>query len=272
MASQSAPSASEERLVIFFDIDNCVCLFWRLYFEPLLTYPSPRQLYSRNFRIHNIMQDLIDDYFQHHLSLDRSSAVVLHQRYYKDYGLALDGLIRHHMIDALEYNKEVDDALPLEDILKPDPELRQLLAGIDKTKVKMWLFTNAYITHGRRVVKLLGVDDLFEGITYCDYASEDAKKGGLVCKPKVEMFERAMKEAGLDVGQGGVKERCFFVDDSAGNCRGGKEFGWSVAHFVEEELEVPASDGQLGITAVRSLKELKGLWPQLFKEEEKTTV
>lgn len=51
--------------------------------------------------------------------------------------------------------------------------------------MRLWLFTNAYITHGQRVVKLLGIDDLFDGITYCDYGQES-----LVCKPKIEMYEK----------------------------------------------------------------------------------
>jgi pyrimidine and pyridine-specific 5'-nucleotidase len=76
-----------------------------------------------------------------------------------------------------------------------------LLEDIDKSKVKLWLLTNAHITHGKRVVKLLGIEDLFEGITYCDYSQEV-----LIAKPQKEMFEKAMKEAGAqDVGD------CYFV-------------------------------------------------------------
>lgn len=236
MAALPSSSTPDGRYVFFFDIDNC--------------------LYSRNFKIHQLMQDLIDDYFQHHLSLDRADAVVLHKRYYQDYGLALDGLIRHHKIDALEYNTEVDDALPLEEILSPDNELRKLLEGVDKNKVKMWLFTNAYANHGKRVVKLLGIDDLFEGITYCDYAAED----GLVCKPKEEAFLKAMKEASAT-----DRSKCYFVDDSATNCKGGTDFGWTAAHFVEEGLPEPA--GKASKFQIRHLKELKGIFPELFKGE-----
>jgi len=89
-------------------------------------------------------------------------AFTLHQHYYRDYGLALEGLARFHKIDPMEFNREVDDALPLDDILSPDPELRKLLESFDKTKVKLWLFTNAHITHGMRVVRLL---DLGESTT-----------------------------------------------------------------------------------------------------------
>lgn len=38
-------------------------------------------------------------------------------------------------------DKEVDGSLPLDDIMKPDPVLREMLAGL---KMKKWIFTNAY--------------------------------------------------------------------------------------------------------------------------------
>ena len=178
------------RPVFFFDIDNC--------------------LYPRNRKVHDIMQKLIDQFFVKHLSLLPEDALQLHQKYYKDYGLAIEGLHRHHKIDPLVFNREVDDALPLDEILKPDPDLRKLLDKFDKTKVKLWLFTNAHITHGQRVVQLLGVAECFEGITYCDYTAEK-----LLCKPRPEMFEKAEKEAGVSSG-----DPIFFVGKFAGWCRG----------------------------------------------------
>lgn len=98
----------------------------------------------------------------------------------------------------------MDDALPLEDVIKPNAELRSLLEDIDTSKVRMWLFTNAYITHGKRVVKLLQIDDLFEGITYCDYGSEK-----FYCKPHAEMYDKAMQQAGVKSNQ-----NCYFVGKS----------------------------------------------------------
>jgi|SRR5579862_8872624 len=104
-----------------------------------------------------------DQYFINHLSLPLADALNLHNTYYTQYGLALEGLVRNYKIDPLEYNALVDDALALEDIIHPDPQLRRLLQDLDRGKVRLWLFTNAYINHGKRVVKLLGVDDLFDG-------------------------------------------------------------------------------------------------------------
>lgn len=147
------------------------------------------------------MAKLIDEYFVNHLSLPWDEAVRLHKEYYQNYGLALEGLVRHHQIDPLEYNAKVDDALPLNEIIKPNPVLKQLLQDIDRDKVRLWLFTNAYVTHGRRVVRLLEVEEHFEGITFCDYGSTP-----LVCKPHKNMFAKAMREAGIE-----RVEDCFFV-------------------------------------------------------------
>ncbi|KAE8444511.1 hypothetical protein EG329_000495 [Mollisiaceae sp. DMI_Dod_QoI] len=225
--------ASNKRPVFFFDIDNC--------------------LYPKSKRVHDHMTELIDQYFMKHLELSREDAYRLHQEYYKTYGLAIEGLVRHHKIDPLEYNRQVDDALPLESIIAPDPALRKLLQDIDQSKVKLWLFTNAYVTHGQRVVKLLGVEDMFEGMTFCDYAQDT-----LLCKPYPEMFAKAMKDAGVE-----KYEDCYFVDDSALNCRKAEELGWTAAHLVEEGEPLPAEKPCK--YQIRHLEELRSLFPKFFK-------
>lgn len=144
---------------------------------------------------------LLDKFFVKHLDLKSEDAHMLHQKYYKEYGLAIEGLTRHHKIDPLAFNYEVDDALPLDNILKPDPKLRKLLENLDTTKVKPWLLTNAYVNHAKRVVKLLGIEDLFEGVTYCDYGALP-----LVCKPSQDMYAKAEKEAGAP-----STDQCYFV-------------------------------------------------------------
>lgn len=228
----SAASSADRRPVFFMDIDNC--------------------LYSRSLRIQELMQELIDSYFVRHLSLPASVAKALHARYYKDYGLAISGLVKHHTIDPLAYNREVDDALPLDDVIKPDPQLRKLLEDIDGSKVKLWLFTNAHITHARRVVRLLGVEDCFEGVTYCDYAAKV-----LLAKPHTEMFDKAEQEAGAT-----SREDCYFIDDSALNCRHADERGWTVVHKLEEGD--PAPEQRAGRYQIRHLEELRSIFPQFF--------
>jgi pyrimidine and pyridine-specific 5'-nucleotidase len=147
------------------------------------------------------MANMIDEYFAKHLGVSESEAIRLHKEYYQNYGLAIEGLVRHHQIDPLEYNSKVDDALPLDELITPNPQLRRLLEDIDRSRVRLWLLTNAYVTHGRRVVKILGIDDLFEGLTYCDYSAVP-----FLCKPSKDMYFKAMKEAGIE-----RPEDCYFI-------------------------------------------------------------
>ncbi|CCC08178.1 hypothetical protein SMACR_01726 [Sordaria macrospora] len=228
----------DNRVVFFFDIDNC--------------------LYPKSAKVHDLMADLIDQYFAKHLNLPWDEAVRLHKEYYQNYGLAIEGLVRHHEIDPLEYNAKVDDALPLDNIIKPSASLKKLLQDIDRSKVKLWLFTNAYINHARRVVKLLEIEDFFEGITFCDYAQTP-----LVCKPSEEMFRKAMGQAGVPEGRWGD---CYFVDDSYLNCKKAQELGWKTAHLVEEGVtppKTPASKYQIA-----TLEELRTIFPEVFKKDQ----
>ncbi|CEL07004.1 hypothetical protein ASPCAL10170 [Aspergillus calidoustus] len=235
VARQANPT-EPEKPVLFFDIDNC--------------------LYSRQIKVQEVLSGLIDNYFEKHLGLSREQAVFLLREYYKHYGQAIEGLVRRHQIDPMEYNANVDDALPLENMINPDPKLRRLLEDIDRDKVRLWLVTNAYKTHGERVVKLLGVDDLFEGLTYCNYAEIP-----FICKPHIDMFKKAMREAGVQ-----RNGSCYFVDDSYNNCAGARQAGWIAAHLIEEGLPIPATPACQ--YQIHNLEELRSVYPQFFKPRE----
>jgi pyrimidine and pyridine-specific 5'-nucleotidase len=234
MGSIQAASA-DNRAIFFFDIDNC--------------------LYPKSRKVHDHMAVLINKYFTTHLDVSTEEATFLHHKYYKDYGLAIEGLSRFHKIDPLEFNREVDDALPLDDLLVPHPETRAMLERFDKSKVKMWLFTNAHVTHGKRVVRLLGIDDLFEGITYCDYSQSP-----LVPKPLPEMFAKAEREAGVTNTM-----PIYFVDDSHLNCRAAYARGWTnTVHLVEPEVPDPPQPACAH--QISSLPQLLDLFPELLKK------
>lgn len=200
------------------------------------------------------MGRLIRLFFVNHLSFSAEDAERLHQQYYKDYGLAIEGLSRFHQIDAMDFNHEVDDMLPLDELLKPDPEIRELLQSFDTNKVRLWLFTNAHVTHGKRVVRLLKLEDLFEGITYCDYTQSP-----LIPKPKAEMYAKAENEAGVT-----DSTRIYYVDDSHLNCKAAYERGWqNTVHLVEPGFpDPPTAECKYQIS---HLRELTNLFPELLK-------
>lgn len=234
------PPVSPNGITFFFDIDNC--------------------LYHRSTRIHDLMQIYIHRYFKKHLHLNDEEAHNLHMSYYKQYGLALEGLVRLHRVDALEYNRVVDDALPLDKILTPNLKLRKLLIDM-KTSGKverLWLFTNAYKNHALRVIHLLGIGDLFDGVTYCDYAQFP-----LICKPMEKSFELALQQANVT-----NPENTYFVDDSEINIKAARRFGWGkVIHYVELDQDLPKDlniYSALDIHIIRSIQDLRTVCSELF--------
>lgn len=191
------------------------------------------------------------------LNMPPEQAAALHQQYLREFGSTIEGLIHHHQVDPMSFNKQVDDALPLEDLLEEDAQLQRTLARFDRARVKLWLLTNAHATHARRVVRILGVERYFEGITFCDYAS-----GELVLKPSQKMYAVAERDA--DVG--GVRN-CFFVDNSVQNCVAAGNRGWTAVHLCEPSSS--SSSSQVTVEGedvvkyrVASLHELPDLFPQ----------
>jgi pyrimidine and pyridine-specific 5'-nucleotidase len=191
----------------------------------------------------------MSEFMVNSLNMPPKQAATLHQQYLREFGSTIEGLIHYHQVDPTVFNKQVDDALPLEDLLEEDLELQQTLARFDKTKVKLWLLTNAHITHARRVVRILGIEQYFEGITFCDYAS-----GKLVLKPSQKMY--AVAERNADVGD---VRQCFFVDNSVQNCVAAQTRGWTVVHLCESSQG--SAVGKRLERRIRSLHELPGLFP-----------
>ncbi|ORY96747.1 HAD-like domain-containing protein [Syncephalastrum racemosum] len=213
--------------VFFFDCDNC--------------------LYSKDLGILDLMRQKIVEYIIR-MGKTEEEAKRLRNEYHVKYGVALRGLMEEYDIDAIQYDKEVDGALPLEDIIKPDPELRQMLEDLKITK---WVFTNAYYPHAERCIKLLGIDDQFEGMTFADYRVK-----GFSCKPELAAYEKAMKEADIT-----DPKQCYLVDDSAANVDMAKSLGWTAVHVAEDPSK--STHGDYQIAAIHELpKVLPHLWQQ----------
>ena len=235
------PTPDPNLRVFFFDIDNC--------------------LYHASTRIHGQMQVSIERYFQNSLDLNPDDARKLNQTYYREYGLAIRGLVMFHGINALDYNSLVDDSLPLQDILRPNVPLRNMLLALKHSGHfdKLWLFTNAYKNHGARVIRLLGLGDIFDGMTYCDYSQTDT----LVCKPNPHAFQRAKEQSGL-----GDYANAWFIDDSGSNVREGIRLGMArCIHVVEDEVNEILGSTPQGSVVVRDILELPRVAPHLFKSE-----
>lgn len=204
------PHHPHARPVYFFDLDNT--------------------LYPKSSGIAELMVERIELFFQNYLKLPLEESRVLGARFYKDYGLAIKGLIKHFSIDPAEYDKFVDGRLPLEQILRPNPELTALLHNLS-LKGACYVFTNAGKGHASRVLKLLGINDYFSGIIYCDYSEPDFPS-----KPNRSAFTRAMHCANVS-----NPRLCYFFDDSIGNIRSAIEMGWNAIYIDEDHHHLVTS-------------------------------
>ncbi|KAF8076490.1 pyrimidine 5-nucleotidase [Lyophyllum atratum] len=240
----------DDRAIVWFDIDNT--------------------LYSASSKISHAMGERIHAYFVS-LGLSHEEASELHLRYYTQYGLALRGLTRHHDIDPLDFDRRCDGSLPLEDMIQYDPSVRKLFEDIDRSKVKVWALTNAYRPHAERVLRILGLDDLLDGLVYCDYQVKDFS-----CKPEPEFYQMAMKKANVS-----DPSKCYFIDDNRGNIDGARAQSWAkCVHFCEKGLEAmeggrtkeianeraEGAEGMDDVDIVTGLDELRAVWPEIFKK------
>ncbi|TPX64053.1 hypothetical protein SpCBS45565_g06153 [Spizellomyces sp. 'palustris'] len=219
-----APTTTTSR-VFFFDIDNC--------------------LYGKSVGIYSEMGKRIHAYFQT-LGLPDAEASRLHHKYYTEYGLAVRGLVKHHNVDPIAYDKVVDQSIPLEKYLKHDQELRGMLEGM--SGVKKWAFTNAYKVHALRVLELLDIRDQFAGITFCDYTLPD-----FACKPDPRYYAQAMRDAEIS-----DPSQCYLVDDSAANIDMAQKLGWTTVHITDDPQSL---HGDFRIKCVKELPTvLPGFW------------
>jgi len=221
---------SQEEPCFFFDCDNC--------------------LYPKSSGIYNLMKERIQTYFKK-IGIDEERVINLQERYFIEYGLAIRGLVIHHEVDPIDYDIQVDGGLPLEEFLTPDPQLRRMIEGL---KMKKWIFTNAGLAHAQRVLKILQIDDLFDGITYCDYSVPDFS-----CKPELEMYHRAMREAGVR-----NSTKCYFVDDTAANVEAAYKLGWTSVHVADNP-----QISNFGHFQIAKVTELPNVLPELWEGSQK---
>ena len=200
--------------VFFFDLDNTI--------------------YPKSSGIAELMAQRIELFFVNYLKLPLDESRILGARFYRDYGLAIKGLIKHFAIDPIEYDKFVDGGLPLDEILKPQERLKNLLNNLSK-QGSCWIFTNAGKSHASRVLKLLELESYFSGIIYCDYSEEN-----FPAKPDRLAFARAMKCVNVN-----DPNKCFFFDDSIGNIRTAQEIGWNVVFVDEDAVTMSSSKDEI---------------------------
>jgi putative hydrolase of the HAD superfamily len=191
-------------------------------------------IYPSSTGLWDLIGERIAQFIQERLRLDSEEIHKLQYQYFNTYGTTLRGLEINHGIDANDYLDYVHD-IPIEDLLEPDPKLREVLAAYPQRKV---VFTNSNKAHTHRVLKQVGIADLIDGVV-------DILDISPHCKPQPEAFQVALAMlGGLDPAA------CLFIDDSLRNIQTAASLGMPVVYVNENRQPT------LLYPSIRYLKEL----------------
>ncbi len=198
-----------KRDLIFFDLDDTL-------------YPVSSGLWQA-------MRARIGAYMHEKLGIPQEDIPRLREQYFREYGTTLRGLQHFYPIDTADYLAYVHD-VPLEDYLQPNPALREMLAALP---LERWILTNADAAHARRVLRVLGVEDLFRGIV-------DTLSMHPYCKPQPEGFQAALRRVDRPAAA------CILVDDLPANTRAARALGFCTVLIQENPSPSPAADAVVG--------------------------
>lgn len=180
-----------------------------MYFETLF-FDLDATLYPESNGLWPAIRRNINRYMSEKLNIPIRQIASLRELYYLQYGTTLRGLQIHYGIDSKDYLNFVHD-LPLHKYLQPDPVLHEMLLSIPRSR---WIFTNSDRDHAERVIRILGIDDCFDGMVDI-YALEP------YCKPKREAYQLAIKLSGTT-----DPKNCVLLDDSIINLAEAKKMGF----------------------------------------------
>jgi len=162
-------------------------------------------------------------YLQQHLELDEQAASELRVRYWQRYGATLSGMMKHHGTDPRHFLWHTHQFPELPRMVLREPRLRHVLKKLSGRKL---LYSNAPQQYARAVLRLLRVDDLFDGVFAIEH-------GRYRPKPEMEGFMRFLRRHRLHPA------RCVMVEDSAGNLRTARRLGMKTV-LVGDAARKPA--------------------------------
>jgi putative hydrolase of the HAD superfamily len=193
--------------VILFDLDNTL-------------YPPERELFS-------LIDRRINRYMHEVAGIPLEEVDVLRRRYWEQYGVTMQGLMRHHQVDPEDYLRYVHD-IDVASRLQPDAALRRALQSLPQQRV---VFTNSSLCHTERVLNALGVADLFDRVF-------DIRVADYRPKPWPEPYRQVLAQLGRP------GSACAMVEDSVANLRPAKELGMATI-LVGDNRPEPYVDAHL---------------------------
>jgi putative hydrolase of the HAD superfamily len=187
--------------LILFDLDNTL-------------YAPERDLFSLiDCRINRFMEEVV--------GIAAGDVDPLRRYYWQEYGVTLQGLIRHFDVDPEAYLHYVHD-VDVTCRLGADPALASILAELPQRKV---IFTNGSAAHAERVLDALGIRQAFEAVF-------DIRIANYLPKPFSAPYEVLIAQLAI------APSSCVMIEDVAKNLAPAKALGMATV-LVGGDDELP---------------------------------
>lgn len=219
---------------VFIDLDDC--------------------LYQNGWATKKLMRAKMEEYVSFILGLPDGTADELLLKH----GCVLKGLVHERYIydrRAYEFRSYPYSWFSLNDINK-DLALREILLQI---RHPLWCFTNHPVDFAYRILRRIGIDDVFEGVI-SSVGKEVIHEVGYVAKNEPKCIFAAMKLAGVSTFHA---SRCILLDDCPRCLKGAKDMGWQtvlVGRFDENSEEKQTACADVVIDRIHDLHSIVPDW------------
>lgn len=157
-------------------------------------------LHNASHQVFGALHVSMTEFIERELQLSREDAMALRAQYWRRYGATLLGLVRHHGVRAAHFLHETHRL----------PELdthshAQDVAALKRLRGRKYILTNAPAAYAQRVLLLLGMAHLFDGVIPIEGMS---MFGNLRPKPDARMFRHVVARLRVKAC------RCVLVEDT----------------------------------------------------------
>ena len=174
-------------------------------------------LYSGKTKVFEQVDKRMSKYISNKLNINVEEAKKIQKNYFHEYNTTLNGMIKNHKIDPVEFLEFVHDINI--DFLQKDSALAKEIEKLDGKKI---IFTNGSRKHAINVSKRIGVDQLFDDIF-------DIVDAEFIPKPLLEPYKKLVKKHKID------PKLCVFVEDIARNLKPAYEMGMKTVWVENDE-------------------------------------
>lgn len=173
-----------------------------------LLFDLDNTLYGAEKDLFSLIDRRINCFMEEIVGIAAGDVDPLRRYYWKEYGVTLQGLIRHHDVDPEAYLHYVHD-VDVNSRLVADPVLAAILASLPQRKV---VFTNGSSDHAERVLSALGIRQEFDAVF-------DIRTANYLPKPFLAPYEQIMARLAV------APSACTMIEDVALNLEPAKKLG-----------------------------------------------